>query len=106
MHPKSLGPFTQNEQHTMIEPNPLPFRTAARALIEVDNSILAVRYDDDAGEWFALPGGGQQPGETLSACLIRECQEELGLPIHVGNLLWVREFISPNHPDHNLPADM
>lgn len=83
----------------------LPLRTAARALIEVGGRVLAVRYEDKSGEFFALPGGAQQPGEDLRAALVRECEEETCLPVTVHELLWVREIITPNHPGHSLPVE-
>jgi len=84
---------------------PLQHRTAARAFIQADERILTVRYRDAKGDWFVLPGGGQQPGEDLHATLRRECREELGISIRVGPLRWVREFITTHHPGHDLPCE-
>jgi 8-oxo-dGTP diphosphatase len=36
-----------------------------------------------AGRW-ELPGGRVEPGETEPAALVRECREELGIEIEVG----------------------
>jgi 8-oxo-dGTP diphosphatase len=36
-----------------------------------------------AGRW-ELPGGKVEPGETEPAALVRECQEELGVRVEVG----------------------
>jgi 8-oxo-dGTP pyrophosphatase MutT (NUDIX family) len=56
-----------------------PIRNAARALILQDNNILLLRKDGyEQGERFALPGGGQDLGETLEQALNRECLEEIG----------------------------
>ncbi len=46
---------------------------------------------------YILPGGGQKFGETLIDALKRECLEELGATVNVGELLTIREFISENH---------
>ncbi|UWG95420.1 (deoxy)nucleoside triphosphate pyrophosphohydrolase [Dehalobacter sp. DCM] len=35
---------------------------------------------------WEFPGGKQEVGETLKACLIRECLEELGVVIHVEDI--------------------
>lgn len=38
-----------------------------------------------------MPGGRQEPGELLNATLVREFQEEVGLPAIVRELLYVSE---------------
>jgi 8-oxo-dGTP diphosphatase len=47
-----------------------------------------------AGLW-ELPGGRVEPGETDAAALVRECDEELGVPVVVG---------APVGPDVALPG--
>ncbi|MBC8155079.1 MAG: NUDIX hydrolase [Bacteroidetes bacterium] len=44
--------------------------------------------------FWCPPGGGSQFGETAPDALIREFQEETGLTIEVGKLLFVNEFLS------------
>jgi len=52
---------------------------------------------DKTGVFYILPGGGQRHGETLHAGLKRECLEEIGTDVEVGELLYVREYIGKNH---------
>ena len=54
------------------------YRVAIRVLIVQDNKILLVKEADD--NWWALPGGGVDHGETIEASLVREVEEELGVP--------------------------
>ena len=75
-------------------------RTAARALIILDQKILAIKMRDRTGIFYILPGGGQRNGETLHQGLERECLEEIGTNVDIGELLYVREYIGKNHEFH------
>jgi len=81
-------------------------RTSAKAIIFQNGKLLTIKYLDAEGEWFSLPGGGQEPGETLIQTLQRECFEELGVEIRVGPLRYIREYIGVNHEftEHDMDA--
>jgi ADP-ribose pyrophosphatase YjhB (NUDIX family) len=73
-----------------------PIRNAARALILQDNNILLLRKDGyEQGERFALPGGGQDLGETLEQALNRECLEEIGTRVEIRDLVYVADCLKP-----------
>lgn len=72
-------------------------RTAARALIIHEQKLLVIKMRDNTGVFYILPGGGQNHGETLREGLHRECLEEIGTEVEVGELLYVREYIGKNH---------
>lgn len=55
------------------------YRIAVRALIIQDGKVLIVK-ENDGGGWWAIPGGGIDYGETLNSSLLREIEEELGVP--------------------------
>ncbi|WP_228101351.1 NUDIX domain-containing protein [Paenibacillus donghaensis] len=69
----------------------LKLRNSAKAIILNNNSVLVTKHHDESGIFYLLPGGGQEPGEKLTECLIRECIEETGYEIEVKELLFVRE---------------
>ena len=74
-----------------------PVRVSAKAIIIAGCKILLLRHEDKDGEWYALPGGGQENGETLTEALIRECREEINAAVEVNDILFVRDYIAENH---------
>jgi 8-oxo-dGTP diphosphatase len=73
-----------------------PIRNTVRALILRDQNILLLRKVGYAGgDRFALPGGGQELDETLEQALERECLEEIGTQVHIGNLIYVADCFKP-----------
>lgn len=72
-------------------------RNAARAIIIKDGDLLCTKNEDPAGIFYLFPGGGQKMGETLPETLKRECLEEVGAVVSVGELLYMREYIGAHH---------
>jgi 8-oxo-dGTP diphosphatase len=67
-------------------PAPEVNKIVVAAVIERDGLFLAARRTEPpelAGLW-EFPGGKVEPGEDDAAALIRECREELGVGIEVG----------------------
>lgn len=58
------------------------------AIIDGGRLLAARRVDppEATGRW-ELPGGKLEPGESITACAVREVDEELGCRISVGALL-------------------
>lgn len=69
-------------------------RNAVRAVVWRDDQLLLQHKKGylDGSERFALPGGGQDSGETLEQALLRECREELGVELQIKGLLHVADF--------------
>ncbi|MCK5037086.1 MAG: NUDIX domain-containing protein [Candidatus Sabulitectum sp.] len=72
-------------------------RNSAKSVIIRDNRLLAIRNTTDGQDWYLLPGGGQNHGESLRDALKRECMEEASILVEVGDILFVRDYISKNH---------
>ncbi|MBW2383195.1 MAG: NUDIX domain-containing protein [Deltaproteobacteria bacterium] len=79
-------------------------RSAAKAVIVRRGRLLLIRCRDAEGDWYGLPGGGQQVGESLAETLVRECHEEIGAEVEVVRLLYVRDYIAAKHDFSYLEA--
>jgi len=79
----------------------ITIRNSIKAIIIEDNAMLFMEgQDQDTGEiYYILPGGGQNGGETFVETAKRECLEELGAEVHVGELRLIREYIAKNHKE-------
>jgi 8-oxo-dGTP diphosphatase len=71
-------------------------RVCVRAVIINNNSIVLNEFND--GEYYNLPGGGAEPGESIKDAVVREVKEETGLDVKVGELLFVLDY-EPNKCD-------
>lgn len=74
-----------------------PIRNSAKAIIIENGKVLLTKNTDTSGYFYLFPGGGQEPGEELRESVIRECIEEIGKEINVGQLVYVRGYIGKNH---------
>jgi ADP-ribose pyrophosphatase YjhB (NUDIX family) len=80
---------------------PIP-STAVGAVVIQSRKLLLVKrgHDPDRGCW-AVPGGKVQWGETLEAAVRREVEEETGLLVEVGDVVWVGEAMDGPDPSHH-----
>ncbi len=62
-----------------------------------DSRILLVKHRKARREYYLLPGGGQEPGESMTETLVREWKEELSLDIEPGEFLFMGESVPPKN---------
>lgn len=74
-------------------------RISVRGVVLSDNKLLCVRLkpykgslSSNRGDYWCLPGGGLDEGETLHDGIVREMVEETAIIPEVGNLLYVQQF--------------
>lgn len=78
-----------------------PHRLNARVILRHGDHILLVSGElDDREAFWVLPGGLVEPGEPLTAALVRETAEETGLRVTPERLLYVREFLDERLGEH------
>lgn len=74
-----------------------PFRPIIRStprafILHEDKLLVQEKHHAVKGVYYTLPGGKQEPGESLEEALKRECLEEIGAEITVGALLHVADL--------------
>lgn len=69
-------------------------RTRVCGILIDENGVLMVRHQGltSVGYFWSPPGGGMSFGQSATDCLRAEFQQETGLRISVGDLLFVNEF--------------
>ena len=72
------------------------------AVVSRLGQILVVQHRKREQRYWVLPGGRLEAGETLTAALRRELQEELSLKGQVGPLLAIYETLAPERHTVNL----
>lgn len=75
--------------------SPKKIESLARGIAIRDGHILLCR-NRDADYWY-LPGGHIEPGETAAEALHREFKEETGAKVRLGNLVLIHEHLFHQH---------
>jgi 8-oxo-dGTP diphosphatase len=57
-----------------------------------NQKVLLVKFKDENGVHYNLPGGGVEQGESTSEAAMREAREEAGVEAEVNNLAFIYEY--------------
>jgi 8-oxo-dGTP diphosphatase len=65
-------------------------------LLKLNGKLLLIKHKGltKNNDFWAMPGGGLYPDETLERALEREFKEETNLAINVGKFIGMHEFLS------------
>ncbi|MFP4499489.1 MAG: NUDIX domain-containing protein [Candidatus Hydrogenedentota bacterium] len=75
-------------------------RIRVAAVVVENDAVLLVKHRKDGREYWMLPGGGVDYGESLHEALVRELIEETGLTIAPGDLVLANDTIAPDGSRH------
>ncbi|NPV85203.1 MAG: A/G-specific adenine glycosylase [Anaerolineae bacterium] len=86
---KALG--IQEQRPVLLPRKQVPHYLVCAAVIARDSRVLIARRPENGllGGLWEFPGGKVEPGEELTASLVREIREELGADIRVGEKVGV-----------------
>lgn len=82
-----------------MENGHLPRVRVAGICIE-NGRVLAVSHYKNGQEYWLLPGGGVNYGESMEEALIREFVEEVGIEILAGDIRFIFDSIDPEGSRH------
>ncbi|TDT68647.1 ADP-ribose pyrophosphatase YjhB (NUDIX family) [Hypnocyclicus thermotrophus] len=75
-------------------------RVRVAGILVKEGKLLLIQHKKNGKEYWLLPGGGVDFGETMQKALKREFIEETNLNIRVNDLLFISEAIDPNGEKH------
>lgn len=75
-------------------------RIRVSGILKKDDKILFVKHKKNNEEYYLLPGGGVDFGESFEIALKREFMEEVNIDVKVKDLVFVSEGIDPKGEKH------
>lgn len=88
------GPVTDQARTVLQDPGDIHKMTVAVfAFIQQNDALLLVRQGTGSQYW-SLPGGVVEAGESLHEAAVREVKEETGLDVRVGRMVGVYSKVS------------
>ncbi|MBE5813495.1 MAG: NUDIX domain-containing protein [Clostridiales bacterium] len=67
-------------------------KNRASAIIPYDNGLILIkRIKGNKEEYYTIPGGGQEEGESIEEATLREVREELGIEVELTDKFYELE---------------
>jgi len=72
----------------MVKPG---IKVRISAIIFSDNKLVVTKHSvEDYGDYYLLPGGGLELGESPIDAIQRECKEEIGVDVEVKRMVYYK----------------
>jgi 8-oxo-dGTP diphosphatase len=78
----------------------IPTTRISVIVVTEDARILLVKHRKGSRQYWVLPGGRLEYGETFEECAVRELKEETGLDVAVKEIVFLSEAIAPDRSRH------
>ncbi|MBK7837241.1 MAG: NUDIX hydrolase [Candidatus Obscuribacter sp.] len=78
----------------------MPTTRISVIVVTEDARILLVKHRKGSRQYWVLPGGRLEYGETFEECAVRELKEETGLDVAVKEIVFLSEAIAPDRSRH------
>lgn len=75
-------------------------RQAARAVVINDGRLLVIHRNKYGKEYYTLPGGGIEPGESPEQAVLRELDEETGVNAILDRMVFIEDPGKPFGPQY------
>ena len=72
------------------------------AIMIKDNKLLVVKTRRHGEEYYLLPGGGIEHGETIEEALKREVLEETGFIVEILKPVYINEYLHEDNRDRRV----
>lgn len=81
-------------------PQTIPTTRVSVIVVNQEKEILLVKHRKGNRQYWVLPGGRLEYGETFQECAVREMREETGLDVEVDEFVFLSEAIAPDRSRH------